>query len=86
MNVCGVADVRKVTGFWKRKLRSDADQKEYWYVETSHFLARAGIVENLRYLRRRRHVHLVMMRADPFEVAWCLINQAEFTSNRSFTA
>ena len=76
-----VGNVDLVRRFWQQKLQRDAADPAHWFVEISHHLSKAGMIENFDMLRSHRHIHLILLRRDPFKVAWSYINRFEFINN-----
>lgn len=58
-------NVEKVQDFWRQKLARIAATPHRFYVETSHMLMKAGLVENLAPLTRIGRVHLIHLERDP---------------------
>ncbi|MDF1815200.1 MAG: hypothetical protein P1V20_23570 [Verrucomicrobiales bacterium] len=84
---CGfntVGNIAPVQQFWKRKLELDAECPSEYFVEISHFLAKAGLVENLGFLPEESEIHLVALKRDPFKIYWSYINRFDFF-NSGFT-
>ena len=54
----------KVQGFWQQKLARIADKPVPLYAETSHLLAKAGLIENLGSLAATAQVQIVLLRRD----------------------
>lgn len=73
-----------VQRFWKRKLSIDAQCPNEHFVEISHFLAKAGLVENLHFLPEESEIHLVALKRDPFKIFWSYVNRFDFL-NSGFT-
>jgi len=59
-------NVEKVQNFWRQKLGRIAQSSAGFYVETSHLLAKAGLIENLAPLSRIGRVHLILLERDTF--------------------
>jgi hypothetical protein len=59
-------NVEKVQDFWRQKLRRIAQSSAGFYVETSHLLAKAGLIENLAPLSRIGRIHLILLERDTF--------------------
>ena len=76
-----VGNVNLVKEFWRNKLARDAMENPRWFVEISHHLAKAGLIENLDALTGHRNTKLIFLRRDPFKVAWSYINRFEFINN-----
>ena len=79
-----VGNVSAVREFWSRKLTALRYGNQPHYVETSHFLAKAGLVENLDLLGDEPEVHLIVLRRELFALAWSLANRMDF-ANFGFT-
>lgn len=60
-----VGNVDKVRDFWNQKLARIAGGKHRFYIETSHILMKAGLIENLAPLLRVGRVHLIVLERDP---------------------
>jgi hypothetical protein len=58
-NTFGNSD--SVRAFWKQKFERMLDYPVRYYVETSHVLAKAGLIENIDLLIRHGQVHLVCL-------------------------
>jgi len=76
-----VGNVAHVQRFWREKLQRDAGEEQTWFADISHHLAKAGLVENIELLLPHRQVFLVLLRRDPFSIAWSYINRFEFVNN-----
>ncbi len=59
-------NVDKVQDFWRQKLNRIAQSSASFYVETSHLLAKAGLIENLAPLSRVGRIHLILLERDTF--------------------
>lgn len=57
-------NVDKVQAFWRSKLARIAATPRRFYVETSHLLMKAGLVENLAPLTAKGTVHLIALERD----------------------
>lgn len=74
-----VGNVTKVREFWHQKLQADAETPQDWYIETSHMLAKAGLMENLDFLDGDGHtIHVVVLKRDWFSIFWSLLDRGEF--------
>ncbi len=58
-------NTERVRAFWERKMARVRASPGRWYVETSHLLMKAGLVENLHHLRGLGTIHLVALERDP---------------------
>ena len=75
----------KVQNFWQRKFARDQKLDTSTYIETSHLLAKAGLIENLDLLLPTvEQVNIVILRRDYFKIAWSLFNRHDF-HNLAFT-
>jgi hypothetical protein len=59
-------NVEKVQAFWRPKLARIAATPRQFYVETSHLLMKAGLIENLAPLTAKGTVHLIVLERDVF--------------------
>lgn len=75
-------NVSEVRHFWRRKLGLARQGEAGSYVETSHVLAKAGLIENLEALGPAAEIHLVLLRRDSFATAWSLANRFDFANRR----
>ena len=57
-------NVEKVQAFWASKLTRVAATPRQFYVETSHLLMKAGLIENLAPLTAKGTVHLIALERD----------------------
>ncbi len=57
-------NVDKVQAFWRAKLARIAGTPRQFYVETSHLLMKAGLIENLAPLTAKGTVHLIALERD----------------------
>jgi hypothetical protein len=80
-----VGNVQKVRDFWKRKFTHDKKFEQSTYIETSHYLSKAGLVENLNLLTPDcDEIHIIIQRRDIFKIVWSLYNRNDF-ANLGFT-
>ena len=79
-----VGNIPLVENFWKEKLAFDAQCESSSFVEVSHVLAKAGLVENLGFLPEDSEIHLVGLKRDPFKIFWSYVNRFDFI-NPGFT-
>jgi len=81
-----IGNVKKVRDFWQRKLTNVQQSKSDIYVETSHFLAKAGLIENLSVLLDNpdNQVHIIVLKRLPHKIAWSFLNRFDF-ANTVFT-
>lgn len=67
-----------VRAFWQRKLARIAGTPCQYFAETSHTLAKAGLVENLGLLNGAGTVHLIYLKRDIADTAISLTHRADF--------
>jgi len=80
-SVGNAANVRK---FWERKFAHDLKTSKDTHVEFSHFLAKAGLMENLDLLLPHADVDVVILKRDTFDIVWSYYNRFDF-ANAGFT-
>lgn len=74
-----LGNVRRVRTFWRVKLAADRGSPRPWYVESSHMLAKAGLVENLRLLHDQGgQTHLVILRRRTSDIVGSLLERGDF--------
>ena len=73
-----VGNHAKVRAFWQDKLGRIAKTPASVYVETSHLLLKAGLVENLEPLLAVGTVHLIALERDPFPTVISYRNRFDF--------
>jgi hypothetical protein len=71
-------NVEKVESFWMAKLARIAATPREFYVETSHILMKAGLVENLAPLTAAGTVHLIALERDPYATILSFRNRFDF--------
>jgi len=79
-----VGNVAAVRAFWQRKLGGLRYGEAAHYAETSHLLAKAGLIENLSLLGAEADIHLVNLRRDLDQLVWSFGNRMDFI-NHGFT-
>ncbi len=79
-----IGNLPDVRDFWRRKLACTRFGAKETYVETSHFLAKGGLIENLDLLGPDVDIHLIHLTRDIFDTAWSLANRFDFY-NLGFT-
>lgn len=79
-----VGNVDRVKAYWDIKMARLRASKAETYAEISHFLFKAGLVENMAPLLEDGEVHLVLLTRDPFKIQWSYVNRFEF-SNFGYT-
>jgi hypothetical protein len=75
-----VGNVEHVQDFWRRKLARVLESSAARYAEVSHFLFKAGLVENIAPLAEAGEVHLVILTRDTFKIQWSYVNRFEFAN------
>jgi len=73
-----VGNTGYVRAFWQQKLARIAATPSRYFAETSHTLAKAGLVENLDALQGAGTVHLVYLKRDIADTAISLAHRADF--------
>jgi hypothetical protein len=71
-------NVEKVRTFWESKLQRIAAKPRAYYVETSHVLMKAGLVENLAPLTAQGTVHFIALERDPYATIVSFRNRCDF--------
>lgn len=71
-------NVEKVQAFWRSKLTRIAATPRQFYVETSHLLMKAGLIENLAPLTAKGTVHLIALERDAFATLLSLRRRLDF--------
>ena len=79
-----VGNVPEVEAFWEQKLKRLGHSQVPQYVETSHFLSKGGLIENLHHLTDYGTVHIINLKREPHKIAWSLFNRKDF-ANWGFT-
>ncbi|MGH1368093.1 MAG: hypothetical protein ACRBCL_05705 [Maritimibacter sp.] len=79
-----VGNVQRVQDYWKMKCDRVLASKAETYAEISHFLFKAGLIENIAPLAEAGDVQLVLLTRDPFKIQWSYVNRFEF-SNFGYT-
>jgi hypothetical protein len=74
-------NVAKVRAFWQQKFARIAVTPRRFYVETSHMLMKAGLVENLDLLSGAGRVHLVILERDPYATILSFLARSDFASH-----
>jgi len=74
-----LGNVDRIREFWKQKFARDQLLPQPCYVETSHMLAKAGLLENVDILESAGHiVHVLILRRNAFDIFWSLIDRGDF--------
>ena len=79
-----VGNTAEVAAFWNKKFQLDAQTNKNVFAEVSHFLAKAGLMENLRFLPTTSQIDIVVLKRDVFKVLWSYVNRFDF-ANYGFT-
>jgi hypothetical protein len=74
-------NVPDVRDFWRRKFALIRHGTGERYVEVSHFLSKAGLIENLDLLGPDVEIDLIDLRRDVFSVVWSYANRFDFANN-----
>jgi hypothetical protein len=77
-------NVKEVRAFWRSKLERIAATQRQFYVETSHLLMKAGLVENLAPLTAEGTVHLITLERDPYATIVSFRNRLDFLSKANW--
>lgn len=77
-----VGNVPKVRRFWQQKFQRDRQGAKSYHAEISHFLVKAGLLENIDLLDGQ--IHVVVLKRDIFKILWSYINRFDFY-NTGFT-
>jgi hypothetical protein len=77
-------NVEKVQAFWKSKLARIAATPREFYVETSHLLMKAGLIENLAPLTAEGTVHLITLERDPYATIVSFRERLDFLSRANY--
>ena len=67
-----------IRSFWQQKLERIAATPAPYFAETSHTLAKAGLIENLGLLESAGPVHLIYLKRDIADTAISLTQRADF--------
>jgi hypothetical protein len=73
-------NVAPVRAFWERKFERILASPAAVYVETSHVLMKAGLMENLDLIEGQGDVHFVILQRDLFETVMSYRNRYDFTN------
>ena len=68
----------RVNRFWEEKLTSITNGSSSMYVETSHVLMKAGLMEYVTTLTPEHTVHLVILQRDPLDVLTSYHRRGDF--------
>jgi len=81
MTFNNVGNVPGLQWFWQRRLKADAADAEDVFVETSHFNARGGLLENLAARPDGTRVVVIAQSRDLLPTVWSLHNRCDFRNN-----
>lgn len=70
----------EVRGFWERKADRVGLCEAQWYVETSHVLMKAGLVEHLELFSRQGPVHLIVLTRDAAQIVASLTQRGDMVN------
>lgn len=84
MTFNNAGNVPRIAAFWKNRLAMDAASKAGIFVETSHFGARAGLIENLAARPAGTRAVVIAQSRDVGPTLWSLHNRCDFR-NHGFT-
>jgi len=73
-------NVPQVRAFWQRKFERVLASPAALYVETSHVLMKAGLMENLDLIEDHGEVHFVILQRDLFDTVMSYRNRYDFTN------
>lgn len=76
-----VGNVERVQDFWAQKTKRILRGEKPDYAEISHYLFKAGLVENLAPLLEEGEVHLILLTRNVAKVHWSYVNRHEFTNS-----
>ncbi|MBT6204015.1 MAG: hypothetical protein HOI34_09975 [Rhodospirillaceae bacterium] len=77
-----VGNVDAVQAFWRQKFTRDLTGDRDVHAEASHFLAKAGLLENIDFLLAEgAEVEIVILRRDVFATLWSFYNRFDFVNN-----
>src|SRR6266496_972386 len=73
-------NVEKVQAFWRAKLARTAATPKRFYVETSHLLMKAGLIDNIAPLTAKGTVHLIALERDIFSTILSFRRRLDFVN------
>ncbi|MFP4147121.1 MAG: hypothetical protein ACLFSI_05335 [Halorhodospira sp.] len=73
----------KIRAFWRRKFERVLAEPGSYYFEASHYLAKAGVIENLDLLPEDVSVQILWFKRDVYKTARSLFNLGEFQNPAS---
>jgi hypothetical protein len=74
-------NVEKVQSFWEHKFDRIQNSKAVHYIETSHILFKAGLVENLHMLPMDAHIYFIALTRDPVKTVMSYRNRYDFINS-----
>ena len=75
-----VGNVAHIREFWQRKLAYDQAETAQVYVEMSHVLAKAGLLENINLIDKSRAVDIIVLTRPIEDIVWSFVNHFDFAS------
>jgi hypothetical protein len=75
-----VGNVAHIREFWQRKLAYDQAETAPVYIEMSHVLAKAGLLENLDLIDKNRAVDIIVLTRPIEDIVWSYVNHFDFVS------
>jgi len=74
-----------IKDFWHKKFTLIKNTSDLWHIEVSHFLSKAGLIENIHLLESfAEEVHIVIQNRDLLKMLWSYVNRFDF-ANFGFT-
>ncbi len=70
-----------VQSFWKQKLAGISYGTSSTYAELSHYLTKAGLLENINLIDPSISIDIIILKRDVLDIAWSYANRFEFTNN-----
>jgi len=76
-----LGNIKIIRDFWQNKLTKIQKTPTETYAETSHVLAKAGLMENLHLLydNPENQVHIIILKRDMVDIAWSMLNRFDFS-------
>tara|TARA_B100000676_G_scaffold283271_1_gene309876 strand:+ start:9763 stop:10599 length:837 start_codon:yes stop_codon:yes gene_type:complete len=75
-------NVSRVNEFWRGKFDRDLQTPTTIHAETSHLLAKAGLLENIEMLLAKGgQIEVVVLKRDVFDTLWSFYNRFDFVKN-----
>ena len=73
-------NISKVKNFWKKKFGKIKKCKNNYYVETSHLLAKAGLLENIDILTKDSVVDIIILKRNILDTIQSFYNRNDFAN------